>query len=197
MADKAQTTESELFFQAPLLINESREEFNSLAEAFVREIKPRGIVEQMYVADFAYIGWEILRLRHCKVAIINTAFKDALSDLVSDLVGQPSWGTPEWVKTISLDWYTKPNARKEVLKLLKKFNLDESVIEAKAIQNQLSNLETLDKMLTLLESRRNKALRSIADYRESFADQVRKASTRLIDGGDVIQLEDRSVQKSA
>jgi hypothetical protein len=80
---------------------------------------------------------------------------------------------------------------------LKKFHLDEGAIEAKAIQSKLSELETLDRMLTLLESRRNKALRSIADYREGFADQARKASDRLIDGGAVIQLEDRSVQRSA
>jgi flagellar motility protein MotE (MotC chaperone) len=102
-----------------------------------------------------------------------------------------------WVDTVSLDWYSKPKAREEVLKFLKKFHLDEGAIEAKAIQSKLSELETLDRMLTLLESRRNKALRSIADYREGFADQARKASDRLIDGGAVIQLEDRSVQRSA
>jgi hypothetical protein len=96
----------------------------------------------------------------------------------------------------SLDWYSKPKARGDVLKLLKKFGIDEWAIEAKALQNKLSVLETLDKMLTILESRRNKTLRSIADYREGFVDRVRKASNRLIDG-DVIQIEDRSAQRSA
>jgi hypothetical protein len=191
--------ESQLLFKAPLLITESEEDFAALKATLTQEIKPRGIIEQIYVADITFIVWEILRLRHCKVAILNTAFKDALSNLVCDLAGRPAWGTPErsWTDTISLEWYSKPKARSEVLTLLKKFRLDESAIEAQAIQSRLSELETLDKMLTLLESRRDKALRSIADYRESFADQVRKASMRLIDGGDVIQLEDRSVKKSA
>jgi hypothetical protein len=193
------SVESESLFETSLLITESEEAFAALKAALTQEIKPRGIVEVMYVADFTYIVWEILRLRHCKVPIIKTAFKDELSDFVYNLAGQPDWGTPEKerVDTILRDWYSKPNARKEVLTLLKKFHLDEWAIEAKAIQNQLSKLETLDKMLTILESRRDKALRSIAGYRESFADQVRKASTRLINGGDVIQLEDRSVKKSA
>jgi hypothetical protein len=190
--------ESDLLFKAPLLITESEGDFAALKATLTQEIKPSGIIEQMYVADIASIVWEILRLRHCKVAIINKAFKDALSNLVYDLAGRPDWGTPEreWTDTISLDWYSKPKARSEVLKLLKKFRLDEWAIEAQAIQSKLSELETLDRMLTLLEARRNKALRSIADYRESFADQVREASNRLIDG-DVIKLEDRSVQRMA
>jgi hypothetical protein len=33
----------------PLLITESADEFNALRDAFDQEIKPRGIIEQMYV----------------------------------------------------------------------------------------------------------------------------------------------------
>ncbi len=47
----------------------------------------------------------------------------------------------------------------------------------------------LDRMITLLESRRNKALRSIADYRDSFAKQVREVSNRVIEGDPVIRLK--------
>ena len=53
----------------PLLITESAEEFDALRDAFEREIKPRGIIEQMYVHDICSIVWEILRLRRCKVVI--------------------------------------------------------------------------------------------------------------------------------
>ena len=47
----------------PLLITESAEEFDALRDAFEREIKPRGIIEQMYVHDISSLVWEILRLR--------------------------------------------------------------------------------------------------------------------------------------
>jgi hypothetical protein len=43
------------------------------------------------------------------------------------------------------------------------------------------DLEVLDRMLTLLESRRNKALHSIADYRDGLAKQVREVSNRVIE----------------
>ena len=80
----------------------------------------------------------------------------------------------EWFDAVVRDWFSKPKARKEVLKLLAEFRLDEFAIEAEAIRRVFSELEVLDKMLTLLESRRNKALRSIADYRNDFAKQLRE-----------------------
>jgi hypothetical protein len=197
---RMRTIESELLFKVPLLITESPVDFAVLNVALTQEIKPRGTIEQMYVADIAFIVWEILRLRRCKVAIVNTAFKDELRSLVYLLAGRPDdldGFEREWLNNISLDWWSKPKPRREILKLLKKFDLNGQAIEAEAIRSKLSELEMLDRMLTVLESRRNKALRSIADYREGFADQVRKASNRLIDGGDLIQLEDRSHQRSA
>jgi hypothetical protein len=91
----------------------------------------------------------------------------------------------------------KPKARKEVSKLLEESHLDESAIEAEAIRSVFSDFEMLDRMLTLLESRRNKALRSIEDYQDRFARKVREVSDQVLEGNPVIQLENRSAQKSA
>ena len=73
----------------PLLITESADEFDALRDAFEREIKPRGIIERMYVHDICSIVWEILRLRRCKVVIINSAFRSALEHLLVQLLRQP------------------------------------------------------------------------------------------------------------
>jgi len=175
----------------PLLITESEDDFAALTSELKQEIEPRGVIEQMYVAYIAALVWEILRLRRCKVGIINTAFEEALSEIVYRLAGEPETGTPkcEWVDRVCLDWFSKPTARKEVLGLLEKFRLDESAIEAEAIRSRFSELEMFDRMLTLQESRLNKALRSIADYRDSFAKQVREVSNRVIEGDPVIRLK--------
>ena len=66
----------------PLLITESPDEFDALRDAFEQEIKPQGIIEQMYVDDHSSIVWDILRLRRCKVVIINSAFRNALEHLL-------------------------------------------------------------------------------------------------------------------
>lgn len=128
-----------LFSKMPLLITESEEDFAALTAALTQEIKPHGIVERMYVADIAVLVWEILRVRRCKVAILNTAYKDAVREIVNHLAGSPDWGTTEreWVDAVSLDWFSKPKARKEVLKLLEEFHLDESAIESRGDPRQI------------------------------------------------------------
>ena len=87
--------------------------------------------------------------------------------------------------------------KKEVAEILRRFHLDESAIEAQAIRSLASELEILDKRLMSLEARRNRAIRNIAEYRESFARKVREGSGRIIEGDSVIRLENPSGQKSA
>jgi hypothetical protein len=192
MARPSDSKELTLFAKPPLLITESAEDFASLSAALAQEIKPRGIVERMYVAEIAALVWEILRFRRCKAAIVNAAFKGALEDLLSRLIGTPDWGA---LRELVEDWFSKSEAKKEVSELLAQYHLDESAIEAEAIRSRSEELEVLDRMLTSLESRRNKALRCIADYQDRL--KVREASDRVIEGKAVVQLENRSARRSA
>jgi len=52
-------------------------------------------------------------------------------------------------------------------------------------------------MLSTYESRRNKALRSIEDYRVGFAKQVRESSDRVLQGSKVPNFEYRASKASA
>jgi hypothetical protein len=182
----------------PLLITEAADEFDALRDAFEQEIKPRGIIEQMYVHDISSIVWEILRLRRCKVVIINSAFRSALQDLLKQLLRQP--GQYEYqvegeAQTLAQAWFTDQEAKKEVSEILSRFDLDESAIEAEAVRRSSSDLEVLDRMLTSLESRRNKALGCVAEYRASLAQQLRDSADR-IDAKGVLRLEDGATKRS-
>src|SRR6266540_1989217 len=160
----------------PLLITESADEFDALRNAFDQEIKPRGIIEQMYVHDISSIVWEILRLRRCKVVIINSAFLSALEHLLVQLLkgpGQYDYEVEDKAEALAHAWFTDQEAKKQVSEILSRFGLDESAIEAEAIRRSSSDLELLDKMLTSLESRRDKALGCVAEYRTSLAQQLR------------------------
>src|SRR5262245_58458648 len=98
----------------PLLITESAEEFDALRDAFEREIKPRGIIEQMYVHDICSIVWEILRLRRCKVVIINSAFRSALEDLLGQLLRQPGqdkYDVRGEAQDLAHAWFTDKEAK--------------------------------------------------------------------------------------
>jgi hypothetical protein len=189
----------------PLLITESTDEFACVRDAFDQELKPRGIIDQIFVADVAYLTWEILRLRRCKSGIINSAYLPALENLLGQLMQDPAtapdsitWGeTQVEANELARGWFSDQKAKKkQILELLSNFQLDESAIEAGAIRNSAADLERLDRLLASLESRRNKALRCIADYRDSLARQLRDSSDRIIDG-KVLELEKPSSKESS
>ena len=193
------TNELTLLPKSPLLITESAEEFDALRDAFEREIKPQGIIEQMYVHDICSIVWEILRLRRCKAVIINSAFRSALRHLLVQLLKQPGQferDVRDEAQELVDAWFTDKGAKKQVSEILSRFGLDESAIEAEAIRKSSAELELLDRMLSSLESRRNKALGCVAEYRASLAHQLRESADRIIDGKDVLRLEHPSSKRS-
>ena len=190
---------STLLPKLPLLITESADEFDALRDAFEREIKPRGIIEQMYVVDICAIVWEILRLRRCKVIIINSAFRRALENLLEQLLRQANedpFEVEDEAQALARSWFTDQEAKKQVSDLLSRFDLDESAIEAEAIRRSFSDLELLDRMLTSLESRRNKALGTVAEYRASLGQQLRESADRIVNAKGVLRLEDAASNRS-
>jgi hypothetical protein len=180
--------------KTPLLMSESEDEFEALRSDLVEEIKPRGIIEHMCVADIAEIVWESRRLHRCKAVMINMNYSAALKSLLEDVLDAVDYLKAE---VLAQTWFTDKKAKKEVAEILRRFHLDESAIEAQAIRSLASELEILDKRLMSLEARRNRAIRNIAEYRESFARKVREGSGRIIEGDSVIRLENPSGQKSA
>ena len=95
MTGLSQNIELQLFSKTPLLVTESEQRFFRSSAALMQEIRPRGIVQQLYLADFATLCWEILRFQRCKAVIVITAFKDALSEIVLiALQGSPKWAHP-------------------------------------------------------------------------------------------------------
>jgi hypothetical protein len=165
--------------QPALLLTESKEDYQALQKNLEHEILPRNFVEGMYVADIVALTWEILRLRRCKAGIINAAFGRALQILL-----EPYFGIfdTDGAKNLAQRWFTDPRARKEVAEILRKVRLDEFAVEAEGVRLSLSDLELVDRMMSAFESRRNKALRNIEDYRVGFAKQVRDGSDRVLKG---------------
>jgi hypothetical protein len=165
-----------LFTRPPVLLSESAEDFNLLRAALVQEVKPRGVVEQMFLSDFAAIAWEIKRLRRCKEALISMAFRAALKDVLVRLLDQHGKLIPYGrADTLARSWFTDQKAKEEVSEILLEFKLNEAAIEAEAIRRSFSDIEVIDSMLSTLEVRRYRALRSIADFRDSsFVSRVRE-----------------------
>jgi hypothetical protein len=168
-----------------LLVTEAEDQFAAIRTALAQELKPRGIIEKIYLQDMTVLVWEIWRLRRCKVAIINSEFRAALASLLTRLLSEPGADPiriDDEAAALAAAWFIDTAAKERVAELLRASQLDESAVEAEAIRRLAAELERLDRMIASAESRRNKALRNIAEYRGGLAPLLREAGDRIIEG---------------
>jgi hypothetical protein len=172
-----------------LTITESADDFASLCEQVNQEISPTGVIERMYADDVIALTWDILRLRRSKTVIINAAFLAALQGLLEQLLNRRdfAYDHEHAADDLARGWFANKKSKAQVATLLRKFGLDEGAIEAEAIRSRAEDLERLDRMLAVAEVLRDKALRCIADYRQSLAHR-KKSTDRILDNDDVPQL---------
>jgi hypothetical protein len=178
----------------PLLSTESQDQFVSLREELEQEIQPKGVIERTYVHDIASIIWEIQRFRRFQIVIINSSCFAALQKILQQLLCRPSdfdviHFHAHAAEDLARSWFDKnKKAQTRVAKLLRTFQMDEAAIEAEAFRLCSEDVERLDRILTGLEFRRDKALRSIAEYRQILAKQLRQAADRILDNDEVPRL---------
>lgn len=181
-----------------LLPSESAPEFESLRAKLIGEIKPEGVIEEIYVGEVAYFVWETIRLRRIRVGIIQNAIPAALKAILDQLFADPTIDPEQRTmnrmkaqmetRVLSVAWLNDSEAQNKVVERLGKFGFDESAIEAEAFRMFCSDLERVDKMLTMAESRRDRALRFIADYRQDLAQRIRGSVDRLLETDDGLPL---------
>jgi hypothetical protein len=169
---------------SPVLMNESADDLDRVRETLNNEIKPHGILEQLYLLDYAELALEIVRLRRWKMALLNTNFVPALETVFRQLLQQSGNNYGEasaTAKDIAHRWFANKRVKKYGARLLRQCGLDESAIEAKAFRKSADQIELIDKLLASAESRRNKIIREIAAYRNGLAQQLEKSANRLIE----------------
>jgi hypothetical protein len=189
-----------LLADMPVLITESKDEFEAVYKDVDRQVKPRDIIEEFEVSHISSLIWDILRLRKSKVGIINAGFRAAMEQIFKQLLRKP--GETRYVEpsedaqVLAWKWFVDPKAKANASELLTRFGLDESAIEATVIRNTLPEIETVDRLIALAEARLRQALRFIAEYRESLARQLREAADRILADEKVLRLEDASSETS-
>jgi hypothetical protein len=176
--------------EPPMLITESKEEFNRIRAALNEEIRPRGILEELYVADIANHTWTIVRANRLKVALINSEFLAALAFQIFCLArapynweeGNPTYSVGPWAEVRAKKWFTDEAEKKKIVELLGKYGLDESAIEAQAFRRCAFELAALDRMAASAELRRSKALRNIAECDAILAQRLSANSDQIVKG---------------
>jgi hypothetical protein len=75
-----------LFGPAPILESEDSKAYNELLACVSEHVKPRGIIEEIWVRDIVDLSWEILRYRRWKTSLIAAGTEEALKDILSSLI---------------------------------------------------------------------------------------------------------------
>ena len=162
---------------SPLLITESKTEFDSMATSMLAYIKPGNILEEILVGDIIDSTWHIIRMQRNRTAVINIAYRAAIVDLLEELGVADEFQAP----MLADEWFRTETGKEAVMKILDGFHLDETSIEAQAIKSLGSELESWEKMVSSLEERRNKTLDTLWKVRASVANRAREVSQNLID----------------
>ncbi len=142
------------FFTKPLLLrSECEHEFDELLHALSGEIQPRGIVENLYVEEIAGIIWEILRLRRCKVTIMNMSFEKVLHKLISSHLKMRRPAREEEFKTddFSLElWQPPTKSEIERSKKITKSEIERSKKINRLVRGWFTSNEGKQKVLSIL-----------------------------------------------
>jgi hypothetical protein len=184
-------------FPSPVLITESKTDFDELHAALRQELAPRGVVEKLFVADIANLVWELRRLRRSKTAIWNMESKHSVHGILCRSEGGFAAADRRGEEKASEVWLWLSNAgREDIFDRLEASGHDEWAGEAETMRRLALEVEMYDRMMASLEMRIRNAFRAIADYRETFANPVRMASNRLLEATPVIELEKRRTKKA-
>jgi hypothetical protein len=173
----------------PLLRSESTAEYATLMTKLQEEIRPSGPIETIYLEDIAALIWEIQRLRHFRISIIQKELPQAMQDVLQQLLFKPDileqMAGEEEASRLSRGWLDNdPEDRQAVQDLLHRFGLDEAAFEAEAMRSCADQLEYFDRALSAARARLDKALRLIMEYREAFASQLRRRADQLLQEGE-------------
>jgi len=189
------------YLTSPVLKGESAEEFERFHDAFIEELKPRGIVEAQLVADIAEKAWEIRRYQRVKTNLINSARRPGVKELLESLIEcsrELDYRHREnEIYRLTEQWFGDESDKNEVLQIFERFGLDESAVEATAMRSAAPDLETLDRLMASQEARLSRALRLLADVRGGFVGQQLRARIDRVIDGKTLALEDASKKPPA
>lgn len=160
----------ELLGPPPLLPSESLVDYEGLKTRLRAKIAPQDVLEEIWLRDILDLQWEVLRMRRLKSRLLGNSSPIGLESLLHRRVNYldkdklvEGWGRGD------------KESIKEVEAILKSRGLNLDDVDAHSLLKRLEPLESIDRMISQAEARRNNALREIERSREAAARRLRVA----------------------
>lgn len=176
-------------FDPMMLIAEWNEQREAVQNELTREIEPKGLIEQMYVEDLAYIICDIRQLRRYKIAIQRGAMLPALRTVLEQILKAKDFFVDQrerlTAKRLAIGTLFNKKDQIKVENLLATSSLTDTSVEAEAWRSVSGDLALIERMLTSFELRRDRCLANIARYRTSLAQAFKRAGERIIEAEEI------------
>jgi hypothetical protein len=171
------TGPGELFGPPPLIEGEDAAAYNQLHARISGAVKPKDVLEEIWVRDVVDLAWEILRMRRFKAKLLASATSTGLQRILKRAT---TWMLE--AQGLSQRWAARdPQAIKQVDKQLAIMGLTMEAVTAETFFVMINDIERIDRMIMNAEARRNAALREVDRHRSSVAQALRRASEEVVE----------------
>jgi hypothetical protein len=163
-----------LFGPPTLIQGEKRADYEALQTRVTNSVKPKDVIEEIWVDDIVHLTWEILRLRRIKAAFLTAVQLEGMEAVLRQVLREG----PSAAGALAKQWAARDaDAIKEVDDLLSANGLSMNDAVARGLAARISPFERMDAVMSNLETRRNTTLREIQRYRASSASALCDATS--------------------
>lgn len=176
-APPARTPCRALLGPRPLIDGEDGTSYDVILERISADVAPADFVEEIWVRNVADLVWDSVRLRRLKSQLLHAAAHAGLERVLTPLIG---W---DRAAPLSKRWASgEEEALCEVDRLLGRAGLTIDAVMAQTLAARIDDVERIDRLVIIAESRRDAVLREIRSRRLAFGQALRRA-------GDAIDAE--------
>jgi hypothetical protein len=184
-----------LFGPPPLIEGEDAAAYDRLHARIFAAVKSLDVIDEMLTADVVYSEWEVLRWRRLKSSLIQARGRKVLQNFLEPI--RKDWIQDEPFPRSRLDMIREDQATKELVqayarrepqavtlvhKLLTDAGASMDGLMAEALAENLDDIERIDRLTSIAESRRNASLHEIERRRAVLGETLRRSVQEIEDG---------------
>jgi hypothetical protein len=184
-----------LFGPPPLIEGEDAAAYDQLLVRICAAVRSIDIIDEIFIADVVHSEWEVLRWRRLKSSLIQARGRRVLQNFLEPI--RKDWIQDEAFPASRLDMIREDQATKELVqayarrephavtlvhRLLTDAGASMDDLMAEALAEKLDDIERIDRLTSIAESRRNASLHEIERRRAVLGETLRRSVQEIEDG---------------
>jgi hypothetical protein len=173
-------------FGAPALIHgETQAEFEALWAQFRATMKPREIVQELFVHEAVTCAWEVMRLRRLRNGVLAAGTERALIDMIEKLLlrsQDPKLARQNATGFVQRFLEGDQQGKTLVNKYLASQGLDMNAVMGLVMEKNLTTIERFNRMIDGASAQWMRILKEAGRYRDAIAALVETPRKLRMDG---------------